>query len=98
MVYIVSQATIEALQEFDAESAAIVRATAGMKEAEYRHLMTRENLDVSTKRKAYMKYAVRRILVQDVYWQCQAFAQVGLPCCTVTRLNRQPACSILKLS
>lgn len=72
------QATIEALQEFDAESAALIRATASMKESEWRRRMMAEGLDVSTKRKLYMKLSVRRILVHDVQWQFAAFTQVGL--------------------
>ena len=62
------QATIEALQEFDVEAAAVVRAAGGLKETDWRHLMRMEGFDSSTKRKLYMKFAVKR-------WCWNSFSQ-----------------------
>ena len=71
------QATVEVLQEFDVEAAAAVRGAAALKEADWKELLRQEGLDPGTKRRAYIKFAAYRLLVQDVQWQFAAFAQVG---------------------
>lgn len=66
------------LQEFDVEAAATVRGTAALKEADWKELLRQEGLDQGMKRRAYIKFAAYRLLVQDVQWQFAAFAQVFL--------------------
>ena len=71
------QATVEVLQEFDVEAAAAVRGTAALKEADWKELLRQEGLDTGMKRRAYIKFAAYRLLVQDVQWQFAAFAQAS---------------------
>ena len=68
---------MEVLQEFDVEAAAAVRGTAALKEADWKELLRQEGLDTGMKRRAYIKFAAYRLLVQDVQWQFASFAQAS---------------------
>lgn len=70
------QASIEALSEFDTEAAAGIRNINHMREEEFAHLLAMEQQAPSTSRSAFMRRAVRNILVDSIDWQFQALSQV----------------------
>lgn len=72
------QATVEALSEFDAEQAASVRGVLGLHVKEYRALARGQGLPEDMPKRTLMRLWVKRLLVDGVLWQYEAFSQAGL--------------------
>lgn len=70
------QASLEALSEFDTEAAAGIRNINHMREEEFAHLLEMEDQAPSTSRSAFMRRAVRIILIDSIDWQFQALSKV----------------------
>jgi len=70
------QATVEALSEFDAEQAAAVRGVLGLHIKEYRVLARSQGLPEDMPKRTLMRLWVKKLLVDEVRWQYDAFCQV----------------------
>ena len=70
------QATVEALSEFDAEQAAAVRGVLGLHTKEYRSLARSQGLPEDMPKRTLMRLWVKKLLVDEVRWQYDAFCQV----------------------
>ena len=75
------QPTVEALSEFDAEQAAAVRGVLGLPQREYRALARAQGLPEDMPKRTLMRMWVKKLLVDEVRWQFDAFCQVRSSIC-----------------
>lgn len=83
---------MEALSEFDAEQAADVRGVLGMPAKEYLDLLKAHDLyDERLKpsgqmpKRHFMRWRVKKLIVDEVRWQYEAFCEVRASLCTMLR-------------
>lgn len=91
--YCTVQATLPLLAHFDPAAAQALRKLEGSTSAELQALLSLDGLPGDMTVEAYIDKAVQRILVEEVKWQSQSFAQVcwlsfssATDCCAVAVL------------
>lgn len=84
---------MEALSEFDAEQAAAVRGVLGLPHKEYRALARAQGLPEDMPKRTLMRLWVKKLLVDEIRWQYDAFCQVRA---LQSAKTHQPMMALLK--